>query len=159
MFQLSEIDKADPDLHALVQELDTFQCALYPAESNHCIDLGATEDSQLRCILVRDPQGRAAGCGAVYFHDQGRAEMKRVYIRPEYRGQKLGEQIVAALEQIARAHHCHQMYLETGVRQQPAQVIYKRCGYAVCEAFPPYTPDPLSVFMQKKLLTVPLQSG
>jgi len=151
MFSISEVDKSDSDLLWLVSELDAFQNALYPAESNHCLDLPKVNDEQLRCIIVRDESGLPAGCGALLFHENGSAEIKRVYIRPEYRGRKLGEQIVSAIETIASEKNLSLLQLETGIHQQPAIALYRRCGYEICNAFPPYAKDPLSVFMCKKL--------
>lgn len=152
MFNISEVDKGDSDLVRLVSELDAFQSELYPAESNHCLDLSAVSDEQLRCVIVRDEGGAPAGCGALLFHEDGSAEIKRVYIRPEYRGMKLGEQIVSAIEGIASEKNSRLLQLETGIQQQPAIALYRRCGYEICDAFPPYKADPLSVFMRKELL-------
>ena len=151
MFSISEVDKSDSDLLWLVSELDAFQNELYPTESNHCLDLSTVTDEQLRCIIVRDEGGLPAGCGALLFHENGSAEIKRVYIRPEYRGRKLGEQIVSAIETIASEKNLSLLQLETGIHHQPAIALYRRCGYEICNAFPPYATDPLSVYMCKKL--------
>ncbi|WP_394521031.1 GNAT family N-acetyltransferase [Pantoea sp. SGAir0184] len=152
MFNISEVDKGDSDLARLISELDAFQSELYPAESNHCLDLSTVSDEQLRCVIVRDEEDAPAGCGALLFHEDGSAEVKRVYIRPEYRGRKLGEQIVSAIEGIALERNSRLLQLETGILQQPAIALYRRCGYEICDAFPPYKPDSLSVFMRKELL-------
>ncbi|CQJ67154.1 GNAT family N-acetyltransferase [Yersinia intermedia] len=152
MFKISEVDKDDSNLVWLVSELDAFQSELYPAESNHCLDLLTVSDEQLRCIIVHDHDGSPAGCGALLFQADGSAEIKRVYIRLEYRGRKLGEQIVSAIETIASEKSSRLLRLETGIYQQPAIALYRRCGYEMCDAFPPYTADPLSVFMCKELL-------
>jgi putative acetyltransferase len=150
MFHISEVDKGDLELGYLISELDAFQSELYPAESNHCLNLSTVSDEQLRCVIARDENGIPAGCGALLFQAVGSAEIKRVYIRPEFRGQKLGEQIVIAIESIASVNSCHLMRLETGIHQQPAIALYRRCGYEICDAFPPYAADPLSVFMCKE---------
>ncbi|MEN4793322.1 GNAT family N-acetyltransferase [Pantoea agglomerans] len=151
MFYISEVNKGDSDLSCLVKELDAFQSELYPAESNHCLDFSSVSDENLRCLIVRDKEGIPAGCGAVLFQEDGLGEMKRVYIRPEFRGRKLGERIVNALENLARESLCHQLRLETGIHQQPAIALYRRCGYEICEPFPPYVADPLSVFMRRNI--------
>lgn len=122
----------------------------YPAESNHCLDFSTVRDEKLRCVIARDENGIAAGCGALLFQKSGFGEVKRVYIRPEYRGMTR-EQIVATLENLALENLCHELRLETGIHQQPAIALYRRCGYVVCEAFPPYIEDPLSVFMYKNI--------
>ena len=151
MFSISEVDIGDSDLAWLVSELDAFLSELYPAESNHCLDLSTVSDEQLRCIIVRDEVGIPAGCGALLFQEDGSAEIKRVYIRPEYRGRKLGEKIVRAIEMIASEQNSFLLRLETGIHQQPAIALYRRCGYEICDAFPPYEADPLSVVMFKEL--------
>jgi len=151
MFNISEVEKGDSDLTWLVSELDAFQSELYPTESNHCLDFSVVSDEQLRCVIVRDEGNAPAGCGALLFHADGSAEIQRVYIRPEYRGRKLGEKIVSAIEGIASEKNSRLLLLETGIHQQPAIALYRRCGYEICDAFPPYTADPLSVFMRKEL--------
>ncbi|MDF7628188.1 GNAT family N-acetyltransferase [Erwiniaceae bacterium L1_55_4] len=151
MFSISEVDTSNSDLALLVSELDAFQSQLYPAESNHCLDFSIVSNEQLRCIIVNDYDGLPAGCGALLFQADGAAEIKRVYIRPEYRGRKLGEQIVSAIESIASERSTRILRLETGIYQQPAIRLYRRCGYEICDAFPPYAPDPLSIFMYKEL--------
>lgn len=151
MFHISEVDKGDPELGCLIDELDAFQSGLYPAENNHCLDLSTVSDEQLRCVIARDEHGTSAGCGALLFQAVGIAEIKRVYIRPEFRGQKLGEEIVSAIESIASVNSYHLLRLETGIHQQPAIALYRRCGYEICDAFPPYVTEPLSVFMSKEI--------
>ncbi|KGD84564.1 putative acetyltransferase [Pantoea sp. PNA 14-12] len=151
MFYLSEINKDDAALACLVSELDAFQRALYPAESHHCLDLSTVSNKKLRCVIARDANGLPAGCGTLLLQDGNVGEIKRVYIRPEYRGRQLGEQILASLEKFASENSCYQLRLETGIHQQPAIALYRRCGYRLCEAFPPYISDPLSVYMCKDL--------
>ncbi|CAJ0996864.1 GNAT family N-acetyltransferase [Sodalis praecaptivus] len=151
MFHITEVDKNHSALSGLVSELDAFQSQLYPAESNHCLDFSTVDEEGIRCVIAHDAAGFAAGCGAVLLQGGGFGEIKRLYIRPAYRGRRLGEQLIARLERLAAADLCHQLRLETGIHQQPAIALYRRCGYARCDAFPPYRDDPLSVFMSKSL--------
>jgi len=151
MFNISEVDKGNTDLARLVSELDAFLSELYPAESNHLVDLSAVSGKQLRCVIIRDEGDTLAGCGALLFHEDGSAEIKRVYIRPEYRGRKLGKRLISAIEEIASENNSRLLQLETGIYQQPAIALYRRCGYDMCDAFPPYKAEPLSVIMRKEL--------
>lgn len=111
MFYISEVNKSDSELGCLVNELDMFLAELYPAGSNHSLDLSTVSDENLRCLMISIP----AGCGAVLFQETGFGEIKRVYICPEFRGRKLGELIIGSLEQLARENRCHQSRLETGI--------------------------------------------
>ncbi|MDE8557820.1 GNAT family N-acetyltransferase [Pantoea vagans] len=122
MFYISEVNKSDSELGCLVNELDMFLAELYPAGSNHSLDLSTVSDENLRCLMVGDKEGISAGCGAVLFQETGFGEIKRIYICPEFRGRKPGELIIGSLEQLARENRCHQSRLETGIHQQPAIV-------------------------------------
>ena len=150
MYSIVEASASQPDVIALIAELDRYQAALYPAESNHLLDLASLPDETLILHKILHLE-QAVGCGAVVLNLDGSGEMKRVFIDPTHRGQKLGEQLIAALEQAASEKGCHTLRLETGIEQHAAVKLYQRCGYQICEAFAPYDPDPLSVFMQKAL--------
>lgn len=151
MFTITEVTKDSRELQQLIAELDAFLSALYPAESNHCIEISAQQDGSIRCLLVYDATGQAVGCGAVMLQDNHAGEIKRVFIKPSCRGKLLGNQIVAHLETLAADSGCHVLRLETGIHQQPAIKLYQNCGYEFCDPFPPYSHDPLSVFMQRQL--------
>ena len=147
-----------PDLTALIAELDAYQQTLYPAESNHLIDLSALPAASVIALIIRDAQHRAVGCGAIVLGEEGVGEMKRVFIHPTHRGQQLGEKLLAALEKEAITRECHTVRLETGIHQHAAVALYTRNGYQTRSAFAPYQPDPLSIFMEK-LLLVDLRSA
>ena len=151
MYSLTEISARSPELVPLIVALDAYQNALYPPASQHSVALHALAEDRVRCILMRDARGRAMGCGAVVFDDEQTGEIKRVYLDPDCRGQRLGEKVVAALETLARDAGCTLLRLETGIYQPAAIQLYQRCGYSFCAPFLPYQADPLSVFMMKAL--------
>ena len=150
MYTIAMTTPADAGIHSLIAALDRYQMALYPQESNHLVDLSQLPQDQLVLLAIRHGE-QAVGCGAIVVGDDGRAEMKRVYIDDAHRGQRLGEKLLTELEAAAWQRGCHTLQLETGIHQPAAIRLYERCGYAVCEAFAPYQPDPLSVFMTKAL--------
>ena len=76
-------------------------------------------------------------------------ELKRMYVRPENRGQGIAAKVLGFLESEAMARGCAMFRLETGVSQPEALSFYARAGYARRDRFGSYPDDPLSVFMQK----------
>ncbi|TLV08843.1 GNAT family N-acetyltransferase [Klebsiella indica] len=152
MYTIAAIPPDHPDLNALIAQLDAYQQALYPAESNHLIDLSALPPASVIALLIHDTALRPVGCGAIVLGEEGFGEMKRVFIDPNHRGQQLGEKLLAALEKEALRRECHTVRLETGIHQHAAITLYTRNGYQTRCAFAPYQPDPLSVFMEKLLL-------
>ncbi|MEX3019777.1 GNAT family N-acetyltransferase [Kluyvera sp. STS39-E] len=150
MYTIAMTSPSAAAIGPLIAALDRYQTELYPQESNHLVDLTQLPEERLVVMLIRHGQ-EAIGCGAVVLGDDGRAEMKRVYIDTTHRGQRLGEKLLAELETAASLRGCHTLQLETGIHQHAAIRLYERSGYAICEAFSPYQPDPLSVFMTKPL--------
>ncbi|STT42775.1 N-acetyltransferase GCN5 [Klebsiella pneumoniae] len=149
MYTITDIAPTDAEFIALIAALDAWQETLYPAESNHLLDLSQLPPQTVIALAIRSPQGEAVGCGAIVLSEEGFGEMKRVYIDPQHRGQQLGEKLLAALEAKARQRDCHTLRLETGIHQHAAIALYTRNGYQTRCAFAPYQPDPLSVFMEK----------
>lgn len=139
-----------PDVERLLEALDAYQGALYPAESNHFLDVEALAAPGIRFFVARR-DGRAVGCGALRIDAAGYGELKRMFVSPEARGLKLGRRILDRLEEEARREGLAWLRLETGIHQPKALGLYRSAGYAEREAFGEYKPDPLSVFMEKSL--------
>lgn len=142
-------DPARPDARRLVELLDDYLTALYPAESNHLLSVEALRQPNVT-FLAATVGGQVAGCGAFVNHDEY-AEIKRVYVLPPFRGLKLGRRLLDELEALARAAGLALARLETGVRQPEALLLFERAGYQRRGPFGAYPDDPLSVFMEKRL--------
>jgi putative acetyltransferase len=139
-----------PEVIALIAELDAYQDTLYPPESRYATDLASIEQANVLFAVARDDSALAIGCGAIVFND-GYGELKRMYVRPGNRGRGLAKKILAALEAQAMARDCRALMLETGPRQPEAIGLYELHGYVRRGPFGTYKDDPLSVFMQKHL--------
>jgi len=138
-----------PDVIRLIDALDAYQTALYPAESNHFLDVAALEAPDIRFFVARRA-GEALGCGAMRVaSDYG--EIKRMFVRPEARGLKLGRRILETLEAQARRERLACLRLETGIHQPEAIGLYRVAGFVDRGPFGGYAPDPLSLFMEKRL--------
>ncbi len=146
-----ELERADqPEVMALIDELDAYQKPLSPPESHHGVDIETLLRPDVAFAVARDGEGRALGCGAVWCAD-GVGELKRMFVRPAWRGLGVARRLMAFLEDQARARGCAAMALETGVLQHDAITLYQRAGYGFCGPFGAYREDPHSVFMQKPL--------
>jgi putative acetyltransferase len=143
-----------PEVIALINELDAYQDTLYPAESRHYLDLKSLTQSNTIFMVARDLNARAVGCGAIVLHSSY-GEVKRMYVHPESRGQGIARQILDALESAAHLRHCQELRLETGPYQPAAITFYETSGYKRRGPFGAYTDDPLSVFMEKPLVRRP----
>jgi putative acetyltransferase len=139
-----------PEVAALLALADERSASLYPAESRHGLPLAALLAQGVRFFVARIA-GRIVGFGGYVGPPDGDAEMKRVFVAAEARGQGIGGAVVEAVEACAAAEGMLRMYLETGVKSDEAIRLYRRLGYVECGPFAHYRPDPLSVFMVKSL--------
>ena len=146
---IEPFDVAAADVRQLIAALDAHLADLYPPESNHGLSLAALAAPDVRFVVAR-LGGSAVGCGALRL-DAGFAELKRMYVVPEARRRGVAWRLLARLEALAAANGRSLVRLETGVAQAEAIALYERAGFRRIPPFPPYRPDPLSLFMEKAL--------
>ena len=139
-----------PEVIALIAELDAYQDTLYPPEARYALDLAALKQPNVAFAVARDAGHQAVGCAAVVVDDT-QGELKRMYLRPAARGQGLAQQLLRVLEAAAASKGCRQLCLETGPYQAEALAFYARQGFVRRGPFGSYPDHPLSVFMEKRL--------
>ena len=139
------------ELIALIEALDAYQKPLYPAESHHGIDIDALSQSNILFAVARNHSQKAIGCAALSLNESY-AELKRMYVIPEYRGQGIGKQLLAFIESAALLKGYRHFMLETGYLQTEALGLYQHCGYVRRAPFGDYIEDPNSVFMEKRMV-------
>jgi putative acetyltransferase len=141
-------DPAQPDLRALIADLDALMTRLYPAASNHLVDIETLRGPDMKFFAARR-EGVAIGCGAYRVLDRQNAEIKRMFVTPAARGLRLGQRLLLHLETDAWVAGIERLFLETGVHQPAAIQLYRRAGFVACPPFAAYRPDPLSLFMTR----------
>lgn len=80
-------------------------------------------------IVMEDGEGRVCACVAVDFPREGIAELHRLYVRPDCRGQGIGEALVRRSENYARKHGAGRLILWSDTRFAAAHRLYERLGY------------------------------
>jgi putative acetyltransferase len=96
----------------------------------------ATFDHELRTlpdpyqwIVVAMDEDHAAGCAALRPLDPGFAELKRLYVRPAYRGTGLGRRLVQAAIDEARRFGFQGVRLDTLTTMDAATALYRSLGF------------------------------
>ena len=147
---IAQENPRQPEIIAVLDQLDAYCAALYPAESNHLMDIDWLTGSDVVFLVARKADGRVAGCGA--FVDRGSyAEVKRMIVDPACRGQGIGAALMGEIVRRARQAGFASLMLETGISQPEAIGLYERDGFMRRAPFGDYLPDPLSIFMEKVL--------
>lgn len=101
-------------------------------------------------ILVAFVDDHIAGCVAYYKHNDERCEMKRLFVKEQYRGLSLGNMLVAEIVNHARIAGYKEMVLDTIIPLKAAIHTYKKHGFIETEA---YYDNPMDdvIYMKKDL--------
>ena len=136
----------------LIADLDADLRARYPEDAVHFFQLDEAEVLPGRGgFYVVRVDGEPAGCGAFRTIGPGVAELKRMYVRPRFRGRRLSSALVAHLELEARAIGITHLKLETGPNQHEAIALYEHAGFTRCDCWGDYEGEPHSLCYEKWL--------
>ncbi len=104
-------------------------------------------------LLLATVDHSTAGCIALRRHDETSGEVKRLYVRPGFRGHRIGERLVARLLEEARAIGYRRLVLDSYVTMTRAHALYRAAGFRDVPApadFPEHL-KPVVVFMEREL--------
>lgn len=150
---IERADLDEQDAKSLIAALNAELLLRYPPEANH-FDLLDDEVSPGRGVfLIARLHGTPVGCGALRVLDDARAEIKRMYVSPQMREQRLGTRILRELEREALRLGICRLVLETGTAQPEAIALYGREGFVPVPCFGEYADTPESLCLQKILAT------
>ena len=113
-----------PDVLDLLAKADKRSEALYPAESRHGLSLSALVIADARFFVARR-DNQPLGCGGYILLSREEAEMKRLFVDTDARGEGVGAAIVLAIEQAAAEEGIHTLLLETGIKSFEAVRLYR----------------------------------
>ena len=149
MLSITRTDSDNVDFIALVRALD-----LYLSEQDgpeHAFYAQFNKIENLKYVVVAYHQDQAVGCGAIKPFDESSMEVKRMYVKPEFRGQKIASRLLVALEDWARELDMNRCILETGKRQPEAIALYENSGYQRMSNYGQYQGVENSVCFEKSL--------
>jgi DNA-binding MarR family transcriptional regulator/GNAT superfamily N-acetyltransferase len=138
MVEIQVRPPADPQARFCIRSYfaelaDRFEDGFDPAASISADDLELTPPAGL--LLVATVHLEPVGCGALKFHDDGTAEVKRMWVAPTARGLGLGRRLLSELEAHARRRTVRTLRLETNRALVEAIGMYRSAGYREVPAF------------------------
>jgi len=117
---------------------DRAQILHYISDPESCILLAYDGPDPVGCILYRP-----------LLHLGPAGEVKRLYVRPDFRQRGIADKLLQALEQFASTQHAQWLYLDTTDDLKAAIAFYERHGYLRCDR---YNDNPqATIFMRKRL--------
>ena len=162
-FVVERTSLEDPETLDLIADLNAELTGKYDHPSDNHFRLEPDEVSPgMGAIVVGRLDDRAVACGAIRLIEGdidedvdgtgGRtAEIKRMYVAPAARGNKLGAAVLDCLEHEAGGLGIDRLVLETGSRQPEAIHLYERAGFTARERWGEYAGAPHSRCYEKRL--------
>lgn len=146
-----------PDVLALLGELDRYLASLYPPEANHILGVDALLAPDVAFFVAR-AGGVAVGTAAVRrmpgepaTGQRPYGEVKRMFVATPQRGQRVGARLLESLERQMLDDGLDLALLETGRDQREAIRLYERAGYRPRGPFGGYPDNGLSAFYGRTL--------
>jgi putative acetyltransferase len=138
------------DAIVLIAELQAHLEPLYPSESCHGYSVEKLIAQAVAFFVLRHNDA-PAGCGGIELFGTEYGELKRMYVRPHFRGLGFGKLLLDHLADFARARGVGLLRLETGIHQAAAIRLYERMGFQRIPPFGAYREDPLSLCYEKQI--------
>lgn len=145
------LERADTtDARSLIAELEAELEPFYLRESRHgyCVEKLLAEEVTFFLVRANDTP---AGCGGVKLFGTEYGEIKRMYVRPQFRGLGLAKLMLNHLAGYAQSQGVRLLRLETGIHQRAAVGLYERVGFQRIPPFGEYEEDPLCRFYEKSV--------
>ncbi len=138
------------DAMALIAELEAVLSPQYAPESRHGFSVEKLLRQGVAFFVIR-VDGAAAGCGGILMVGNDYGEVKRMFVRPQFRGLGLAQLMLDHLAAYCQQYGAHVLRLETGIYQTEAIRLYERYGFVRIPPFGDYFEDPVSLCYEKRL--------
>jgi GNAT superfamily N-acetyltransferase len=114
VFSMTEASRDAPTFQGFEQELAALPGPYAPPQGR---------------LILATQNGDPAGCIALKRRDEERGELKRLYVRPAFRGNSIGARLVEAV--IAEARDCgyRKLVLDSHISMTSAHDIYRKAGF------------------------------
>jgi GNAT superfamily N-acetyltransferase len=151
--RLTALPYDDPVAQDLVERVQQEYVARYGGRDEAVVDPAEFVPPQ-GLFLAAEVAGDTIGSGAWRAMGAGMAEIKRVYVVPEFRRRGVAQLIVGALERSAAQAGHRSVVLNSGARQPEALALYEQLGYGPVAGYGVYACAPGAVFLGKDLVGV-----
>ena len=149
--EVVQVAPDSPDAVQLIGELDEHLMAHpYPPQSRHAFSVEKLLRERVVFFLTWY-DACLAGCGGIKMFGTEYGEVKRMFVRPDFRGKGLGKSMLRHLAMYALRHGTNVLRLETGIYEVEAIGLYERFGFQRRAPFGEYVEDPLSVYFEKHI--------
>lgn len=149
--RLEYTNGCNKDFIKLCHELDEFLNQLVGGEENRSVYIPYNQLDDIYDVIVLYDNELPIGCASFKKYDNECAEVKRVFIKKEYRGQGISRRLMELLEELGRSKGYKYFLLESGEPLVSAMALYRKIGYELIPNYGLYKDIPDSICMKKEI--------
>ncbi|EPR77279.1 GCN5-related N-acetyltransferase [Leifsonia rubra CMS 76R] len=152
MPQFRPVPVTDALAHELLTEYFSYRAETFPTPSGYVTTFPTPEQFEppRGVFMIVEGSGSALGCGGIRQLDEGRFEVKHLWVRPDGRSAGLGRKLLGELERQARHWEATELVLDTNESLAAAGGLYRSSGFDPCE---PYNDNPNATTWYRKSLS------
>lgn len=126
---ISSMGVTDASVLKLFSEHDDFMIDFLGEDKVYYTRYNESENIEKVWVVFSD--NLPIGCIAYRKKEEGTGEVKRLYIKKEYRGKGISKELLKTLECYAKEQGCHTLFLDTRVTLEPAVFLYRSHGFSI----------------------------
>lgn len=126
---ISSMRVTDESVLKLFSEHDDFMIDFLGEDKVYYTRYNESENIEKVWVVFYD--NLPIGCIAYRKKEEGTGEVKRLYIKKEYRGKGISKELLKTLECYAKEQGCHTLFLDTRVTLEPAVSLYRSHGFSI----------------------------
>ena len=127
------VSPSSPDFRMLADKLDAYYFELVGDIQSRYAEPNRPENMTALAVAYED--GTPIACGAWKRLDDATAELKRLYVLPEFRRKGVARGMIAVLEENAASAGIRHMILETAVDTADSHQLYLSAGYQITDYY------------------------
>jgi ribosomal protein S18 acetylase RimI-like enzyme len=143
-----KITNPDEKVAAIIEELSAKLYLRFGSDGKNSFQDWQNNNSKF-VFVIAEINDEIVGCGAIRPIDKNTGEVKRMYSK--FRGKKIGQTILAFLEEKAVTIGYTGLVLETRLKNESAIRFYQKQDYKVIPNYGKYTDRPEAICLGKSL--------
>jgi GNAT superfamily N-acetyltransferase len=135
--ELSVVDATSPSARSAMEQYfaELASRFLEGFDASAALDAAGAYNPPHGVFLLANLDGAAVGCAALQYLDEERAEVKRMWVSPDVRGQRIATRLLAELERRSAESGHRVIVLDTHGSLSEAIALYERRDYVRVERY------------------------
>ncbi len=131
-------DGHDPDFQRFYLKTEEYYSSLVGGLKNRLSFVPYNLSDSISDVIIACADGAAVGCAGLKAYSEHDAEIKRVWVEPDYRGNHIADELMRQIENRARELGFQRTILQTRMVMEHAVGLYLKRGYRQIDNYPPY---------------------